>query len=72
MISRSLDWYIVGTGNYRGDLVVQRRKVYPEGTNALFWLISPAGKELGYVGESENNVREFLKDPKRQVRRAPE
>ena len=68
MISGSLDWEIVGTGRYAGDLVVQKRKAYPGGFSNSFWLISPDGIELGYVGPSDKEAKEFLKNPNRSVR----
>jgi len=71
MISGALDWYVVDAGRYSGDLVVQKRKTYPEGSNALYWLISPNGKKLGYVGESRKEVEEFLSNPKRRAKASP-
>lgn len=71
MISRALDWHFVISGNYAGCLVVQKRKTYPDGISTLFWLLSPDGKEIGYVGQSEAEAQEFLKNPKREIRPSP-
>ena len=61
VISPAVSYYIVGYGAYGGDLVVQKRKSYPEGSTYFFYLISPDGADLGFVGETDNDVREFLR-----------
>jgi hypothetical protein len=47
------------------------RKSVSDGVSNFFWLITPDGKELGFVGQSEEEAQEFLRDPNRKLRKYP-
>lgn len=52
---------VVKTGQYAGDLLVVRHKYYAAGGSYDFiWLVSPQGKELMNVGDSDEAVETFL------------
>ena len=68
MISEALDWHLITSGRYAGDLVVQKRKTHPDGINLSYWLLSEDGKELGYVGQSEREALAFLDNPERKIK----
>jgi len=67
---------IVPSGKYAGDLVVQMRKSLGDavpggGFSAFFWLLTPEGKELGFVGESDEDAQRFLRSRNRSLGRDP-
>jgi dipeptidyl aminopeptidase/acylaminoacyl peptidase len=67
VISNAILYYLIARGRYAGDLVVQKRKEHPQGVDQSFWLVSPQGKELGFVGSSENEAQGFLENPDRKL-----
>jgi hypothetical protein len=69
LITTGLRFEIVGSGPYAGDLVVQMLKPVGDGFSRFFWLLTPAGTELGFVGESETDFQTFLHNPNRKVER---
>jgi hypothetical protein len=69
LLTSALTYRVIGTGPFEGDLVVQVKKPLDDGFSRYYWLISPEGRELGLVGESELEVQEFLANPKRVLRR---
>jgi hypothetical protein len=71
MISSALNFYVIGSGNYKGDVVVQMLKLVGDGFSRFFWLITPDGKELGFVGESEEDAQKFLRNPNRVLGKDP-
>jgi hypothetical protein len=69
LLTEALTFWVIGSGQFEGDLVVQIRKPLDGGFSQYYWLIEPDGRELGFVGESEPEVREFLANPRRVLRR---
>jgi len=69
LLTSALTYWVIGTGPFEGDLVVQVKKPLDDGFSRYYWLISPEGRELGLVGESELEVQEFLANPRRVLRR---
>lgn len=62
-IAAALSFELVRAGNYRGDLVAQVRKAkLAPGYYEWYWLLSPEGKELGVVGQTERDVALFLQE----------
>ncbi len=52
------DPQVVPTGEYKGDLLVmQHRYVLGGGSYDWYWLFTPAGKEVGPVGETTDGFR---------------
>jgi hypothetical protein len=68
MISPALDWHVIASGRYAGDLLVQRRKQTVNGIYVAYWLLSEDGSLLGLVGQSEREALAFLKNPDRKIR----
>jgi WD40-like Beta Propeller Repeat len=69
VIDESVLYYdVVGSGRYEGDLVVLEKAYLPEGISQLYWLISPEGRKLGFVGASEEDAREFLRNRARETK----
>lgn len=55
----SLD--IVPVGTDKGKLIVQKHKYFAAGgTYDFYWLLTPDGKELNPVGDTEEQVKSFL------------
>jgi len=71
VICNAIEYFLMDSGRYKGDLVVEKKKYLPEGISQLFWLVSPEGEELGYVGASEIDAKRFLDDPDREARPLP-
>jgi hypothetical protein len=71
MISSALNFYVIGSGSYTGDVVIQMLKLVGDGFSRFFWLITPDGKELGFVGESEEDAQKFLRNPNRMLGKDP-
>lgn len=69
LVADALAFWVVGHGSFEGDLVVQIRKPLDGGFSRYYWLITPEGRELGIVGESELEAREFLSNLRRVLRR---
>jgi dipeptidyl aminopeptidase/acylaminoacyl peptidase len=67
MISPSLDWHVIASGRYAGDLLVQRRKQTVDGIYVAYWLLSEDGTVLGLAGESEREALAFLENPDRKI-----
>jgi Tol biopolymer transport system component len=60
-VAAALTFRVVQGGEYRGDLVAQIRKAkLAPGYYDWYWLLSPDGKELGVVGENEDDVTRFM------------
>ena len=70
-VSEALEWYLILRGRHAGDLVVQKRKLVDFGLTTFFWLLTPEGKELGFVGESTEEAQEFLRNPSRVLGKNP-
>jgi hypothetical protein len=68
LLTSALTFWVAGPGSFEGDLVVQKRKPLDGGFTRYYWLVTPDGRELGLVGESERDVREFLASPRRALR----
>lgn len=61
LVAAALNFRVVPTGKYTGDLVAQIRKAkLAPGYYQWFWLLSPDGKEIGVIGQSERDVDLFL------------
>jgi hypothetical protein len=71
LISPALGFDFIAAGRYAGDLVVQMRTSVRDGLSPFFWLLTPDGKDLGFVGQSEEEAQEFLRDPNRKLRKYP-
>ena len=71
LISGALQWDVIRQGRYAGDLVVQKRKPVGDGITDFFWLLTPEGKEIGFVGQSEEEAQEFLRSPSRALHKNP-
>jgi hypothetical protein len=71
VICSAIEYFLIDGGRYKGDLVVEKKKYLPEGISQFFWLVSPEGEEVGYVGESEIEAKRFLNNPDRQARPLP-
>ena len=71
VISGALDWDLIREGRYAGDLVIQKRKLVRDGLTTYFWLTDPEGRELGFVGQSEEDAREFLRNSDRTLGKNP-
>jgi hypothetical protein len=69
LLTSALTFEVVGPGTFEGDLVVQIRKPLDGGFSRYYWLITPEGRELGLVAESEREVREFLANRRRVISR---
>lgn len=53
---------LVTQGKYAGHLIVQKHKYLKQGGSyEPYWLISPEGKEVRKIGETEESVEEFLR-----------
>lgn len=60
-ITAALNFQVVATGPYRGDLVAQIRKAkLAPGYYEWYWLLTPEGKEVGLVGQNEHDVALFM------------
>jgi hypothetical protein len=70
-VTAALDYYLIVRGRYVNDLVVQKRKLVEFGVTTFFWLFTPEGKELGFVGESAEEAQEFLRNPDRVLGKNP-
>jgi hypothetical protein len=60
-ITAALNFQVVPTGQYRGDLVAQIRKAkLAPGYYEWYYLLTPDGKEVGVVGQYKGDVALFL------------
>jgi hypothetical protein len=51
---------VVPAGKYAGDLIVNQHRYWlASGSYNWFWLISPAGEDLGPIGPDDGNVEDF-------------
>jgi len=68
MISTALDWRVIASGRYAGDLLVQRRRQTVDGISVAYWLLAEDGTVLGLVSQSEREALAFLENPDRRIR----
>lgn len=52
---------VIASGKYAGNLILSKHKYFAGGgAYDFYWLISPAGEELMPIGETEQQIYEFL------------
>ena len=60
---------VVMSGAYAGDLIVQKHRYFlGGGSYDWYWLITPGGREIGPIGESDEQFTNFKERPKRKHR----
>ena len=79
-VATGREWYVcpgnmvevVPRGEYRGDLIVgQHRYFLGEGSYDWTWLVTPAGKDVGPIGETDEQLEQFKELYVRPQRRTP-
>ncbi len=56
------EFAVVPRGRYKGDLIVrQRRAISSGGYSYWFWLFDANGREIRFIGKTEDDVSMFLK-----------
>ena len=61
-VSPGNEIFVIRTGEYRGNLVMQKHKYFVGGGSYdQYWAVSPEGKELGLAGENRAQVQRLLR-----------
>ncbi len=61
LVTEGLSCTVVGGGKYKGDLLIRQRRFKLSGTYYYsIFLFTPQGRELGLVGDGDDDVKAFL------------